>query len=132
MKTKLSISHLTLIIILTLAVMLGVTAAYASVVGSFKIKENRIFFNVVTDSDSNDNLEEFTLPSVIGRTGHVYIYKFTQTFGGGTNINIAPSPEESIDMGAGGNTIFLDTSHTSVTLVGDEANNTWWVVSEID
>lgn len=118
---KVFTSRIGIIMVVVLSLVIGATIAYASVT-TFKIKENKIFFTLVSDPE-NDG-EEIFLPSVIGRTGHVYIYKLQGSSDGST---VNPSVGESIEGGG----VLLDNSNKSVVLVGDEANNTWWRIAYV-
>ena len=121
-----SVTRLALVGILAFGLILGASVVSAAT-ESFKIKENKIFFNIMND---NENVqEEFTLPTVVGRTGHVYIFKLAPFFPSGIGAAINASPGETIEGSM--LSIGLSGSTKSHILVADEVNNTWWVLASV-
>jgi hypothetical protein len=116
-------------LVLVAGLLVGAMIAYAATT-TFKIKENKIFFNLVSDdtvnSPTSDPQELFNLPSLVGRTGHVYIIRAVSGVGGNDGVAVQPMPEETTSNSGTGPLIVFDGS--SVTLVADEENNTWWVI----
>lgn len=107
---KHSLATTSSIAFLIAGLLLGATLVSAAVT-SFKIKENKIFFNLLEDET------EFTLPSTIGRTGQVYIVKSPVEV-----VTVLPSEGDTID---GSNFVQLN----AMIWVADEANRTWWQIS---
>lgn len=98
----------------------GVSAlAIASVPNEFFIKEKKMQVQIVHGGDY------ITLPSTIGKTGHVYIFitdnldMAFQTTAGDLINNLEASSTDIINCGGQRRAVF----------VGDEENRSWWTMS---
>lgn len=120
---KITLGIAAAVIFLT-GIILGATITNA-LTSSFKIKENKIFFNLV--EVPSEEAISFTLPSTVGRNGHVYIVKRDSASIG--HLAIDPSPGDTIDPDAP--SIPINTTLSSYIFVADEANRTWWAVSSL-
>jgi hypothetical protein len=120
-------------VLLIAGLLVSSSIVYASVVDSFQINEKKIYFTLLTDNDSTNAPEEFALPSVVGRTGHIYIYKYSTSSGGGDEVVVVPASGETIELGSVSSVQLSGSGaiEETVTFLGDETRNTWWVIGKI-
>ncbi|MFZ2886846.1 MAG: hypothetical protein WA021_03435, partial [Minisyncoccia bacterium] len=99
------------IVMLVVGLLIGTGVVNASVVNSFKLKENKMFFTVLVDE------ENYTLPSTIGRNGHVYIVKSILEAQQTGQVNIIAETGDTVDGGFG---VQLQANIGQAILVADE------------